>query len=81
MRIVIAGGTGHLGRLLVPYFRSRGDHVSILTRGSSDSGRGVIHWDGRTLGDWTEPLDGADAVINLATSRSGSVVDAKPAAA
>lgn len=66
MRIVIAGGTGHLGRLLTRYFSDRGDAAVILTRGADDPGRRLVHWDGRTLGPWTTVLDGADVIVNLA---------------
>jgi uncharacterized protein (TIGR01777 family) len=54
MKIIIAGGSGHLGRLLA---RSLGD-VVILSRASN--------WDGKTVGPWARELDGADVVINLA---------------
>ena len=29
-------------------------------------GKGVVVWDGRTLGPWAREVDGADMVINLA---------------
>ncbi|HVG22938.1 MAG TPA: DUF1731 domain-containing protein [Thermoanaerobaculia bacterium] len=63
MKIVIPGGTGHLGQLLTDTFRRRGDEVVVLSRNVEAPAR---LWDGRTLGDWAEELDGADVVINLA---------------
>ncbi|MCE9558030.1 MAG: TIGR01777 family oxidoreductase [Armatimonadetes bacterium] len=60
MKIVIAGGSGHVGALLIRNFASRGDEVVVLSRS-----KGVL-WDGRTLGPWAENIDGADVVINLA---------------
>src|SRR5215212_4719129 len=63
MKIVIPGGTGHLGRILTDSFRRRGDEVVVLSRNVEAPAR---LWDGRTLGDWAEEVDGADAVINLA---------------
>lgn len=66
--IVIAGGSGFLGRALAAYFRKRGFALTILTR-SPKVNNGVIRevaWDGRTLGDWKSELEGAVAVINLA---------------
>lgn len=63
MKIVIPGGTGQVGRVLVPALRERGHDVVVLSR---RSGGGVVRWDGRTLGEWTGEIDGADAVINLA---------------
>jgi uncharacterized protein len=63
MKIVIPGGTGHLGRILADSFRRRGDEVVVLSRNVEAPAR---LWDGRTLGAWAEELDGADVVINLA---------------
>jgi uncharacterized protein (TIGR01777 family) len=65
MKLVIAGGTGHLGRLLDRALSRHGHQVVVLSRGGPRDGR-VVRWDGRTLGDWADELDGADAVINLA---------------
>lgn len=63
MKIVIPGGTGHLGTILTGAFRRRGDDVVVLSRNVEAPAR---RWDGRTLGDWAEEIDGADVVINLA---------------
>lgn len=57
MRIVLPGGTGHLGRLLQAQL---GHDVTVIGRSSGQ------RWDGRTLGSWAGAIDGADAVINLA---------------
>lgn len=75
-RIVIAGGSGFLGRSLTAWLTSRGDRVTILTRGEPTSGEGWehVHWDGRSLGDWAEVLEGADAMVHL----SGKRVDCRP---
>ncbi len=59
MRIVLAGGSGQIGRVLAREFAA--DDVVVLGRGS-----GTVRWDGRTLGPWTSALEGADALINLA---------------
>jgi len=66
MRIVLAGGTGHIGRLLADHFHRRGDKVTVLSRHVQPAPRLVLTWDGRSLGDWTHALDAADVVINLA---------------
>ena len=63
MKIVIAGGTGHLGRTLTTTFQGRGHHVVILSRNVEAH---ATLWNGRTLGLWTREIDGADVVINLA---------------
>ena len=65
MKIVIPGGVGQVGGVLVRALRERGHDVVALTRGAA-GGAGVVHWDGRTLGDWAKEIDGADAIINLA---------------
>ena len=67
MRIVIPGGSGQVGQVLARAFLRDGHEVVILTRESAANVAGrTILWDGRTLGDWTEALEGADVVINLA---------------
>jgi uncharacterized protein (TIGR01777 family) len=71
MKVVIAGGTGFLGRPLVESLAAEGSSVVVLSRGGPrrlDSGRvRTVAWtpDG-DVGDWAGELDGADAVINLA---------------
>src|SRR5690242_10572765 len=63
MKIVLAGGTGYLGRLLHRALSHEGYQVVVLSRHGDG---GAVTWDGRTLGAWTGEIDGADAVINLA---------------
>ncbi|MBO8142459.1 MAG: TIGR01777 family protein [Firmicutes bacterium] len=72
MRVVIAGGTGFIGRALVRRLAAGGHHVTVLTR--QDPGRAsrslpdavaVCRWSPGT-GAPLEPVDGADAVVNLA---------------
>ncbi|MGW6913503.1 epimerase [Kitasatospora sp. NPDC054939] len=64
MKIVLPGGSGHLGRALERAWSAAGHEVVVLTRGP---GRGrEVHWDGRTLGPWAEEIDGSDLVVNLA---------------
>jgi uncharacterized protein (TIGR01777 family) len=63
MKIVIPGGSGHLGTSLTRHLRERGHDVVVLTRDRNQPG---VLWDGRTLGPWATLIDGADAVINLA---------------
>lgn len=66
-RIVIAGGSGFLGLSLTEAFAGAGAEVTILSR-SMPKGTGTrthVVWDGRTPGNWSTVLDGADAVVNL----------------
>jgi uncharacterized protein (TIGR01777 family) len=65
MKIVIPGGTGHVGQGLCREFQAQGHEVVVLTRGGKTAAR-TVAWDGRTLGDWAREVDGADVVINLA---------------
>jgi uncharacterized protein (TIGR01777 family) len=66
MKIVLAGGTGQLGTLLARHFARDGHEVVVLSRQPADAPWRIARWDGRTLGDWTAEIDGADVVINLA---------------
>ena len=65
-KIIIAGGSGFLGRTLIKCFGS--DHeIVVLSRQAADMVKArVVVWDGRTVGDWAQELEGADALINLA---------------
>ncbi len=66
MKVVIAGGSGHVGSVLARAFLARRDQVVTLTRGSGDLVGRAVRWDGATVGEWATELDGADAVVNLA---------------
>ena len=65
MKIIVPGGTGQVGNVLKRAFRAKGHEVLFLSRNASNS-EDIIYWDAKTLGDWTQEIDGADAVINLA---------------
>ncbi|OBA78045.1 NAD-dependent dehydratase [Mycobacterium sp. 1164966.3] len=76
MKVVLAGGSGALGRRIAADLAPRGHDVVVLTR-RVDPALGIrqVPWDGRTLSDWATELDGANtAVINLA----GKLVDCRP---
>ncbi|HKD19522.1 MAG TPA: TIGR01777 family oxidoreductase [Thermoanaerobaculia bacterium] len=68
-RIVIPGGTGHVGGALARTFFEAGDDVVVLSRTPRALPWRSVVWDARSRGEWTSELDGADAVINL-TGRS-----------
>jgi len=65
---VIVGGSGFLGVSLAHYLAERGGSVVILSRKPPSATGPWRHrsWDARTLGAWSDELDGADGVINLA---------------
>lgn len=64
MKIVIAGGTGHIGTMLVRSLTDAGHEIVVVTR--QPRRHGEVGWDGRTLGPWASAIDGSDVVINLA---------------
>jgi uncharacterized protein len=66
LRIVIPGGSGQLGQILAGHFQLQGHQVTVLTRGPYTAPWQTVHWDGVTIGPWTEQLEGADVCINLA---------------
>jgi len=67
VRIVIAGGTGFLGRPLAAGLARHGHEVQILTRRTGPLPAGLVSWqpDG-TAGPWASALDQMDGVVNLA---------------
>ena len=66
MKIVIPGGTGQVGTLLARAFIKDGHDVVVLGRKPKAADWRIVAWDGETLGDWRQEIDGADVVINLA---------------
>ena len=67
MRVVIAGGTGFLGRALSQSLAADGHEVSLLTRGAGDRTFKTVPWTPNgASGPWASAIDGADAVVNLA---------------
>jgi len=71
MRVVVPGGSGYLGQALTERLAARGDEVVVLSRGRRRSGDGwrTVAWDARSVGDWVEELEGADAVVHLTGRR------------
>ncbi len=73
MKVVIAGGTGALGRRLCEDLHAHGHEVVVLTRRPRSGRFRQVEWDGRQVGAWRTELDGS-AVVNLA----GELVDRRP---
>lgn len=66
-RVIIAGGSGFLGRSLIDAFRKDGHEVVVLARHPKPvEGARVLVWDAKTAGEWLKELDGAYAIVNLA---------------
>jgi uncharacterized protein (TIGR01777 family) len=70
-KIVIAGGSGFLGISLANHLALAGKSVVILSRNSPKVPGPWRHvtWDARSLGEWSNELDGASGLVNL-TGRS-----------
>jgi uncharacterized protein len=75
VKIVVAGGSGALGRRLCADLAGRGHEVVVLTRTPRPGPHRQVAWDGVTVGPWAGELEGS-AVVNLA----GELVDLRPTA-
>lgn len=67
MKIVIAGGTGFLGRHLASRLTAEGHAITLLSREPRPTPPyEVVQWNGASAGTWTSVLAGAGAILNLA---------------
>ena len=67
MKIAIPGGTGQVGTLLARAFHKGGHEVVVLGRQSPKPAPWrVEQWSLANVSAWSDKLDGADVVINLA---------------
>jgi hypothetical protein len=66
-RVVLAGGSGFIGRALAKELLARNCEVIVLTRSLRQQTGGIreVLWDGKNPGEWMQSLDGAEAVVNL----------------
>ena len=69
MKIIIPGGSGHVGTVLAQALHADGHDVVVLSRRPAVCPWRVVVWDGATAGEWVNELEGSDVVINL-TGRS-----------
>ncbi|TXF90235.1 TIGR01777 family protein [Neolewinella aurantiaca] len=69
-RIVITGGTGFIGRSLANQLHEAGYESVLIGRSEpkwlAQSPHKYARWDGRTVGDWAQSLEGCTAIVNLA---------------
>jgi uncharacterized protein (TIGR01777 family) len=66
LRIVLAGGSGQVGTVLARHFHNQGNDVVVIARRAANAPWRSAVWDGAALGRWTDEVDGADVVVNLA---------------
>ena len=66
MKMVIAGGSGQVGRILQRAFAGRYEVVVLSRKARRGNGVRCVKWDGETVGAWAGELEGADVLINLA---------------
>ena len=60
MKVLIPGGSGHVGQFLVPFLKEIGHEVRVLSR------QGELTWNPRYPDSLVHHLDWADAITNLA---------------
>lgn len=68
MKIVIAGGSGYLGRIVAKHFLAKGFEVVTLSRKPFVSlpGEKRILWNGEAIGSWQKELENSTLLLNLA---------------
>lgn len=66
MKIVIAGGSGHVGQVICRNWQRAEDEIVILSRRQQPGACRTVLWNGETPGAWMKELDGCDVLINLA---------------
>ena len=66
-KIVLAGGSGYLGRVLANYYSQKAQEVVVLSRTEKHTEKNIrtVVWDVKTSGKWTAELVNADILINL----------------
>ncbi|MEM7085589.1 MAG: TIGR01777 family oxidoreductase [Bacteroidota bacterium] len=66
--LIIAGGSGFLGKILADYFKNKVEKLIILSRSEEKIENHIqyLQWDGKSLDTWAASLNGSDVLINLA---------------
>jgi uncharacterized protein len=60
-KVIITGGSGFLGQVLRNHFIKQKDQVLTIGRSNTND----LQWNGYSIGDWVNHLEGADILINL----------------
>jgi uncharacterized protein len=66
-KIILAGGSGQVGKAIVTHLKANCDEIIILSREESKATNTIrkVQWDGKNSGKWEEELEGADVLVNL----------------
>lgn len=67
MNVLIAGGSGFIGRHLIKSLKGNGHQIWVLSRDHGQSINGVkfLPWDGETTEGWDHSINHMDTIINL----------------
>jgi uncharacterized protein (TIGR01777 family) len=67
-KLIIAAGTGFLGKVLTQHFKNNFEEIIILTRGKSEIKNKIkyVNWNAKSYSGWENELENADVLINLA---------------
>jgi uncharacterized protein (TIGR01777 family) len=69
--ILIAGGTGLIGKRLSAYWKTAGHEVRLLTRGASDPENGIFHWNAMKGKLDEQAMKGVTVLVNLSGAGIG----------
>jgi uncharacterized protein (TIGR01777 family) len=74
-KIVLAAGTGFLGKILVDHFKGKFEEIIVLTRGESKTIDTIkyVNWNAKKLSGWEKELENTDILINF----TGKSVDCR----
>lgn len=74
-KLIIAGGTGFLGKVLQDYFSPKVNEIVVFSRNKQKDYKNVrfVYWDATNLGAWKNELESGDVLINL----TGKSVDCR----
>ena len=66
-KLILAGGSGFLGKALSDYFLSSYNEIVVLTRTAKTTQGNIrdVQWDDINQGEWIHELEGTEAIINL----------------
>ncbi len=76
MQVLIAGGSGYIGRALAKHLLDQGHRVVVLSRNPQNAGLPssavVVGWDGASSKGWGHVVEETDAIVNLTGENLGA---------